>query len=225
MATRLKTRQLSIPGGLKFRQPEINWTPRPGSFTNMVGQIIKARSANPHYLAKYGWSLDPHVVADELDAFNAKICLDNGWTKYITTGPGDPPPSRSPRPNLPQRLGNVVAGGSLLVEWILSREEAVAPELSEHRAGVCAACPLNVRGDLTRFFTLPASHAIRAELSRRSGWQLATTKDEQLAICEACSCPLKLKVHVPLKNILAKLPLPAFDALHEQCWIRHEDRA
>jgi hypothetical protein len=88
---RLKNRQMGIPMGMKFHQPELKWTSRAGSFESIVGQIIRVRLANPAQLAKHGWATEHDAVADELDAYLAKVCLDNGWGKYVQEGVGDAP--------------------------------------------------------------------------------------------------------------------------------------
>ncbi len=95
---RLRNRQTGIPQALRFYQPEINWTSRAGSFENVVQQIMRIRSSNPHHVGKHKWATDHDGVAQELDAYLAKICVDQGWVKFVASGPADPPlPSPPPR--------------------------------------------------------------------------------------------------------------------------------
>lgn len=225
MAYRLKNRYTGVPQAIRFTQPELNWTSRPGSFDNIVGQIVNRRLANPAQTQKYGWSTDPAAVADELDSYMAKICVDNGWGKFVHGGEGESPPPTFARPDgsgLKQKLEHVAAGGKALVDWIASREEAVGPNLSEYRAGVCSVCPQNRQGDLTSFFTVPAAKAIRHALNMRSGWNLKTSKDPVLGVCRACSCPLELKVHLSLPRVLAAMNEDVMKALDPKCWILGE---
>jgi hypothetical protein len=106
---RLKNRQLGIPMGMKFRQPELRWTSRAGSFESIVGQIIRVRLANPHQLAQHGWAVEHDAVADELDEYLAKLCVDNGWGKYVQSGEGEAPvPVVSPVP--PQKKARECCG-------------------------------------------------------------------------------------------------------------------
>lgn len=207
---------------MRFSQPELNWTSRPGSFENIVGQIIKVRLGNPHHTKKHGWATDHDAVANELDAYLSKICLDHGWTKYVQSGEGDSPPPTSARPGLRRSAGNAVAGAKILIEWVSSGEEAVHTMVSTRRASVCAACPVNKPGDMLSFFTKPVSDAIKLALNQRAGWKLETPHDGKLGVCEACGCPLKLKVHVPIDRIINKLSPETVSALDAKCWILEE---
>src|SRR6266576_1258402 len=98
---RLKSRQKFLPGGFRFLQPETQWTlPVNQSFDVGVQCIISHRKANPYLIQANGWSVDPDAVAEELDAFNTRICEVNGWADYIQTG-GEP--TAVPKAKFPQR--------------------------------------------------------------------------------------------------------------------------
>lgn len=230
MAVKLKERFKQIPGGLKFYQPETKWQPRPwASFDEIVNSLVNHRKANPFLSQKHGWSTDPGVVSAEVDAFNARICQQMGWADYITNDAGGaaaqppfPSPHQPPPPGLSSRLKSVAAGGELLVEWIRNGAEAVPAEQAARRAEVCSTCQYNDKGDWTRYFTVPASNAIRAEVNKRREWKLETPQDDQLQVCEICSCPLKLKVHVPIKDVLGHIMAEVRAQLPDWCWIRKE---
>jgi len=54
--------------------------------------------------------------------------------------------------------------------------------------------------------------------------KLTTTSDDKIQICEVCTCPLRLKVHTPLKFINAHLDddvLRDLERVHG-CWIPAE---
>jgi hypothetical protein len=108
------------------------------------------------------------------------------------------------------------------VGWLASKAEAVPSVLSEARAGICVQCPLNTKGDWLSLFTVPWATAIRSALNTRREMQLSTSHDGELGVCEACDCPLALKVHFDLKRILDHMPSESFDALDKGCWIRSE---
>lgn len=226
----LKNRQTQIPNGLSFYQPQTGWTPRPhSSFQGIVEALMAHRQGNAYLAQKHGWAMDRKAVEDEVDQWNAAVCAANGWSDYITeTGPGRPVRSPFSSQDQPyqfppfQQLRQVAAGGKIIVEWIASGEEAVPKDKAEGRAAVCCACPMNERGDWTRFFTIPVSEAIRHEMSKRREWNLSTSKDGELHVCTACSCPLPLMVHVPLEIKLKAMNQQTRDALHKDCWIRKE---
>lgn len=223
---RLIDRNRQIPNNLTFYQPETGWRPRPySSFNGIVQALVMHRQANGYLAAKHGWELDPIKVANEVDEFNALLCQKMGWTEYITQGAGGrPSPPPFPHPPMPVigKLGRLAAGAKVIVDWIASGEEAVPGDLAEKRAAICAGCIANEPGDWTRFFTVPASEAIRRELSRRRDWKLSTSQDAKLNVCTACWCPLPLKVHMPIDRVMSKLDPEAKAALVPNCWIRSE---
>lgn len=224
MAYRLKSRELQIPGGFRFTQPQTKWqSTRFASFASICGALRSHRLAHPDLVQKYGWATDPDAIAEEVDHFNARLCQQMGWLKYIQGGeaPAPPLPARPPLPSS-VRLGGVVAGAKVLVDWIASGAEAVPPEQAERRAVRCAACPLNQSSDLSRFFTVPVSAAIRSALNLREGWSLKTSVDDQLGVCDGCLCPLKLKVHVPIQKLVKQMDATTHQALHPQCWVLSE---
>lgn len=229
MAYRLIDRNRQIPNGMFFVEPRTKWKSTAwSSFNSIVDQVISHRTAN----AWLGLATDRPTVETQVDQFISEVCARMGWGDYITTAEGGAVPAtpfQDPAPlNLSERLTNVAGGAEVLVEWIKSGAGAVAPELSTARALKCATlndgkkCPLNGTGGLERFFTVPVSNAIRAAYAQRRAWKLETPYDNQIGVCEACSCPLGLKVHIPLEQIRAKLSAEQKGRLHPQCWILNE---
>lgn len=222
---RLKNRQLQIPGGFVFFQPQTGWKPRPfSSFNVVVNSLISHRKANPALAKKHNWAMDYDSVAEEVEAFNAKVCQIHGWNDYIIASPGTPPlPKNWPRNSqAAEHLGNVVVGGSILIHWIASGAEAVAPELSEARAQQCVKCPKHGKGPWTAYFTKPLAEAIRAKLNFRRELKLETSVDEVLKVCEACDCPLPLKVHLKIDRLNKEMPAEQKAKLVPECWIHKE---
>jgi hypothetical protein len=221
----LRNRQKQIPNGLRYYQAQTKWVARPGSFSSIVDQVIAHRQANP-WLRQ---SIDRPTVENEVDLFNANLCAQQGWSDYIVGG--DPPASpQSPPPGLANRLANVAGASPVLVEWIASGAEAVPNELANSRARTCCdidgkgtRCPMNEAGDLLRFFTVPVSEAIRSALNSRREMKLSTSRDDDLHVCTACSCPLKLMVHIPLERKLKALSAEAKSRLHSKCWVLREE--
>jgi hypothetical protein len=225
MPYRLKDRNRQTPGGMFFYQPQTKWkSPDWASFTSIVDNLISHRNGNKWL----NLPTDRPTVENEVDSFVAEVCAKMGWTDYIVSAPGqgDPVvPFLPPLPHLPSRLQNVAGGASLLVEWLSDGAEAVPEPVSTARAMTCAAmndgkpCPFNEAGDFTRFFTVPLSEAIRKEVERRKEMKLSTPYDDKLGVCSVCSCPLKLKVHVPLDLIVSRMRPEIRANLHPGCWI------
>ena len=233
----LREPQKSIPNGFVFWQPETKWAPTPfSSLDSITQQLIKHRQGRPDLVAKYGWSLDPAQVYQEVMAFNVAKCLQMGWTDYLLMGGSESAvPFPTPQPSLLRRARNVAGGAEILVEWIQEGQPVVLQEVANRRAATCAVlqregrkdengnpipgCPKNGKGGLEAYFTVPVSNAIRHELERKKQMKLETPFDESLGTCTACSCPLKLKVFLPLENILPKLSAEQKAALDPYCWI------
>ena len=229
---RLNNRAIQIPFGLKFYQPETRFNSRQGSFNNIVDQVVAMRKANPALVAKHNWSTEWDIVADEVDAFNAAICERMGWNNFISqpgAGVAPTPKFKALSPLAEKQLSaaaekvkKVWQGVKTLNDWIDSQLPPVETALSQHRAEVCVACPLNGRGGLEEWFTKPAAAAIKLQLSKLASRKLATTVDDKLNVCTACLCPLKLKVHTPLPFITEHLSASTKAELDKKCWILEE---
>jgi hypothetical protein len=216
------------------------------TFTETVELIIRHRTGNLAITRKNNLPLHPEAVGIELEKYTAKR-LGMAWE----ASPVPFSDSRNPFPanvggvageaarvsepvrsrversgdlgRVMSKVRSLASGAMTLVEFLASRQEAVAPELAEARAKVCVGgCPKHGPGEWERYFTQPASEAIRTRLSERQGMGLSTSVDDKLGICEACWCPLKLKVHFPIDRIMKRIPKADFDALWDQCWIRRE---
>lgn len=222
---RLVDRNRQIPGGYIFRIPALGWQSTPwASFDSITRSAIGALQGNPSVAQRLGWDLSYDAMANRIDEFNASVCKHMGWTDYYVEGGsgGAAAPAPFPQPNLLSRLGNLAVGGKTLVKWINSGAEAVPKDQAEKRASICSECPLNERGDWLSLFTLPAAEAIRKEIGRKREWKLETANDHLLGSCEACDCPMILKVHVPIKTILEALKPEQRQKLHPKCWILSE---
>ncbi len=235
----LKNPNLQIPGGgFDFRQPEISWSARKvlglhPSLAAVTQALIRARKAHPDRVKKHNWSTDYNSVFQEVKQFNVKVCMAAGWTNYLTESGGGGGPFPHPQSLLnPKQLGAAVSeikklwsGLKSTNEWLDTNAPAVASELSEKRAVTCVACPMNGAGDFTKWFTAPASASIKRQLEKVQERKLSTTQDDKLNICEACLCPLKLIVHIPIEIKIAHMTPEAKASLHPSCWVLSEAQA
>lgn len=228
----LRNPQKSIPGGLRFTQPEIRFTAN-GSIDQITQQLIAARRANSRLAQLRGWSTDYQAVFNEVVAWNARLCERMGWTQYILAEGGQPAPAPFSEPqsparqlNAPSSVRRVAAGGSAIVEWLRTGAEAVPRSQSEHRASVCAGCPQNDKGkaDWTRWFTIPVSNAIKKAFTDKEQMGLQTSFDDILTVCNACLCPLGLMVHVPLALKLKHMDAETKADLDPRCWVLEEEK-
>lgn len=229
MKYHLKDRQRPIPNGISVFDASVGYkAPNWASFSQQVQGLQQARIENPGLCARYGLKTDTASCEDFVDSYLARVCFDNSWVEYFSTdrmggaGSGEAP---FPVPNgLGARARALVAGARVLIDWIGSGAEAVPGEQSVRRAGGCVACPLNSQEELSAWFTRPVSAAITAALEARKGMKLSTPLDDKLGVCEACQCPMKLKVHVRLEQFLPKMSKEIKGKLDPACWILAEEK-
>lgn len=231
---RLVDRNRSIPNGLVFAIPGLPQyqPPRYPSFNNLVQSAMTVLRANPHVAQRLGWSLNESEIAARIDEHNATICKAMGWSEFFVDSPAgggtDPAPFITPTvgsssPGLLSRLGSVAAAApSVLVATLNSKEEAVPKAVATMRAQICLSCPKHEKGDWLSFFTIPVSEAIRGAVNTFTEWNLTTEHDKDLAVCGACDCPMRLKVHFPIERIAPALSLEQKQNLWEKCWIKIE---
>lgn len=232
---RLKNRQTQIPNGFRFYLPEVKWSAPPNfpSFARVCDGLQAVIAANPALAEKKKWPTDRAAIEDWVDTYNASICASMGWDEYIAQDVPSSVPKSNPLHQqetlrslaaAAARAKELVAGAKTLTEWIDSNEPPVGPELSTHRAIVCAQCPKNEAGDWTKWFTVPAAELIKRQVEKAQARKLETPRDDQLNLCTACHCPLKLKVHVPIAWIAKRLTEEQKTKLSEgrNCWILAE---
>ena len=208
------------PNGWHFRQPQMGWEmPAPVSQTvrSAVTAILKMRLKNPALTSKHNLSTNPDHIEEELIKFNAaRLGVDLSPTIPFTV----------PRRSLPQSVEVAVAavkktaqGASVLLEWEESGLPPVDKETAEKRASICVQCPKNGKGDFTRWYTIPVSEMLRKRMQRVHSMNLTTTHDESIGVCEACLCPLRLKVWTPMSVIKKNLTDQQSKELWGPCWI------
>lgn len=225
--SRLKERNRQIPNGLKFKCAPLhfqsnNWH----SFDRICRDVFTKIRSNPALARKHNLPDTLQGVEDMVDAYNAMICEQNGWLDYIQGGPdhadAGPPPKWMPQQAINRLGGKLAAGARSLLQWLGEGGEPVKPALAESRAAICVKCPLNKNIELKDFFVQGASELIRRQIEFAKECSLDTIVSKDLGICNACGCPLKLMVHIPIEHKLSGMTKESFDALDSKCWVRSE---
>lgn len=196
-------------------------------FNSLVRMVQDQRKANP----RFKLSTDISEIAHEVDQQNAlrMLSIRNADGYIVSDGTGGPAPNRL-APRSLRRAAEAVGGGvkrtvsgvGVLRDWLGDGAVAIEQPIANLRATICATCPMNATGDWTTFFTEPVAALIRSQLSIRNDLDLMTPYDDALNVCEACGCPLKLKVHVPLNHITEHLSAEVKSKLDARCWILKE---
>lgn len=213
------------PGGWQFYQAQTKWSaPNPisNTFDAQVVNIIKHRMANPAIMLRHRLSVDKADVSKELvDYTRARL----GMGPEVETFPKIPAPAA-----LPQLTGavsqavavvkKIAAGAALLMEWEESGLPPVSSAISTLRASVCADCPKNEQGkSLSEYFTRPLALATQRRFEKLDDMKLMTPFDDKLKVCQACLCPLRLKVHTPMHLIQKRIKPEQRAELDPRCWI------
>lgn len=220
---RLKDRQRQIPNGLKFALPELGYQSAPfTSFDTIVNQVDNIVRANPGRAQAARWPTSRNEIAEWVDDFNARLCHANGWNDYITGTEDSPPKFNGPPPG---RFHALAVGAQANAEFILSGNKPVNEEAATARAAVCVKCPLNTPGDFSNFFERATAEMLRQSIGAMHELKLQTPHDSQLGVCEACWCPLRLKIWFPLEYISKHLNPETKAALHPSCWVTAEEKA
>lgn len=232
---KLKSRQQNIPGGFVFLQAETGFeAPKNLSFNSVVDAVVKHRLGNPWITKKHNLATDWNSVADEVEHMNALRMQSNPkWSHFLGaddggasfSGPFRFPSQHQPANVVGGQVKKVAAGVKVLLDWLGSGGRAVPKEQAEKRAATCVLCPQNKDGDWTAMFTKPVSEMLRLQLGIKNDLKLATSKDDKLYVCQACSCPLKLKVWSPLKHVLDNMDDATKARLQPSepvCWILEE---
>lgn len=232
---RLKNRNHSLPGGFQWLQAETGFqAPANLSFHSVVDVVVKHRQGNVWLAKKHNWSLDWNSVADEVEHYNALRMQSNPKFHHFLGADDGGAPGFFQFPRVGQhqsvnaaagQVKRVVAGVKVLTDWLGSGGRAVPKEQAEKRAATCVLCPQNKDGDWTTMFTKPVSEMLRLQLGIKNDLKLATSKDAELHVCQACSCPLKLKVFTPIKHILDNMDEATKARLQPKeplCWILEE---
>jgi len=224
---RLKSLYQHPPGSFRFLQPETGQTQEfVGSFHHVCEQLLILRQANPFLADRHGWRVDQAGIEHDVEQFNCARMVAGGWLDFIVMEDGPPAPlyvmpeKKTNRfPNVAAAVRNVSAGVGVLLDWLGNGGKAVEQSLADGRAEICSTCPKNGQGGILSYFTKPAADIIRTQMEIRGDLQLRTPHDEQLGVCEACMCPLKLKVHVELEHILKHTSEETKTKLDPRCWI------
>lgn len=115
-------------------------------------------------------------------------------------------------------------GTRSLAYWWLQGYPPVLPGTAALRASVCKACPMNLPEGLFAPLTAAASRFMANAFAAKWRMNLHVEGEEDLQVCDACGCELKLKVWEPREVIFrAGNKVPGYFAkLHADCWVRKE---
>ncbi len=219
-------RHQTPPSGWIFRQPETGWTaPTPigSTFSQTVDLIIAMRRKNPAIGAKAKWATDRETVGTELERYTRKRL-------------GLPEEQAQPPFTTSSRSGGAVAavagsiqraaqGSAVWIEWLRKGGIPVDQTLAEKRAATCVACSRNVDGE---WYVQAPAQLLGAAIEQwksftKQDFKFETAQGDALKSCGVCHCMSKIKVFIPLPNILEKTKPEILAEFPAHCWIASHD--
>lgn len=126
---------------------------------------------------------------------------------------------------------NDQAGAALLVDWIGAGGHVVTQLKAEHRGFTCTQgdngkpCPLNKEPNWWERVKSVIADTIRRQLEIKEKVQLRVACEDDLNMCAACGCCLRLKVWTPTEHIKAHVDLVRLQKAPSWCWILKELRS
>jgi len=118
---------------------------------------------------------------------------------------------------------------AILKDWLGEGMVPVPQEIAERRAEACVHGDSGVRCRFNkapswweRMLKDPIAKVIRHQIEVKNQMQVRTSKDDDLWMCEACGCATILKVHTPIKHILAHTAPDTMKKFPSHCFIKQE---
>ena len=239
MGFRLKSRDKSPVNGFWVNIPQTNFNRQYWKFSEAVNALWDHLQGNPGVLERFKDLPQTKAACEDfIDRANAARMLSiKGASSFIVSDdlgpiPKSLPPQHGRFASVAGGVRKMAAGVATLLMWLGKGGAPVPAELSAKRSMICARrsrpdgstykCPKNVNSDLTSLFTMPVANLLRKQLQVRNDMKLTTPHDERLGVCDACACPLKLKVHTPLADIVEHMTDTVKNDLDPECWILNE---
>lgn len=114
-------------------------------------------------------------------------------------------------------------GAALLADWLGSGGRTVSTSNADIRASACLDCPQHRPGRWWEHVLKdPVADVIRHQLELKQQMNVESSFDDQLFMCRACGCCLRLKVLVPIEHIANHTTPEQLAKYPANCWIPAE---
>lgn len=232
-------------GGWIYHEPATGWSaksPMSSNFDSTVQQIIQHRLANRAYNLSVD-RMDVELALMDQTAQRIMREAPEHVTEWVVPVDDEAKKKSHLQKPLPPRRGagdvlhaapsvidrilgrirSIGRGAATLADWIGDGAVPVSPFLADRRGAICVGCPMNRPAeDFADAITGSIAEAISSQTIVKNAAGLSSAHEDKLGFCDACGCPLRLKVWVPLKTIRDRTDPETLDAFHPACWIRHE---
>ena len=119
-------------------------------------------------------------------------------------------------------IRDAATGKRILRDWVGDGGVPVSPDKAQARANTCIACELNKPANLAQRLLGVVAAFIKEQMELKNQMSLKVENEDKLLTCQACNCPLPLKVWVPLTTIMLQTSELQRNGLDKNCWIRKE---
>lgn len=143
--------------------------------------------------------------------------------KYNHSKDGMNPNDPVDAPHVERSAAYLAHGALALVEFLGPNQQPVDRFLAQQRADICFKCPKNKSAKgWVETISKAAAKATKSYFKLARKMNLTVDGEERLGICQGCSCPLKLKVHIPIQHIADFTYDEVLADLDRDCWIPDE---
>lgn len=133
------------------------------------------------------------------------------------------------RMNVLQEIKNDLDGAQLLGDWLGDEGHPVSQMVAEARSKRCtrggkdgAPCPKNVAPKWWETTKGAVAEWIRGELALKHAMELKVSEEDNLHMCSACGCAMRLKVWVPTEHLKRHTSQKVINMTPDFCWMRSE---
>jgi hypothetical protein len=122
----------------------------------------------------------------------------------------------------------IITGAAALADWLGEGGVPVHPMLADFRAQRCTlgnngkACPNNKEPNWWGRVKHTIADWIRKELELKENLKLEVSVEQELHMCSACGCCLRLKVWTPAKHLREHTTQETLDKMPAYCWFKKE---
>lgn len=188
----MQFKPLEGPSYWAFKDPDSGYEYKANSKKELVKLIVSYRAQNE---------------LDEIQFLD--LVIDN----YLCSLPANVGRCR-PIPSFKRGLMQTIRGGiGLLENWLY--DKTVDQETADSRAEVCLKCPNNIFPKMGGFDRWATEVAIAALGDDRKSFH-----NDQLGVCEICSCPLRSKIYIAPE--LVELTKAELAQMPDFCWQKKE---
>lgn len=130
--------------------------------------------------------------------------------------------------NIVQEVKNDMTGVALLSDWLGGTGEPVHQMVADFRSARCLSgndgkpCPLNVAPNWWDKVKSEIAEWIRHELELKNKLNLRVPQEENLHVCKACGCCIRLKIWTPTVHLREHVTKEQINKTPDYCWLRKE---